>query len=43
MEKEIRLGMIGLGGRGRSLMKQTLVLGRNVVVIAVCDEMIDRA
>ncbi len=43
MEKEIRLGMIGLGGRGRSLMKQTQTLGRNVVVTAVCDEIIDRA
>ena len=38
MEKEIRLGMIGLGGRGRSLMKQCIGLGRNVVVTAVCDE-----
>ena len=40
MEKVIRLGMIGLGGRGRSLMKQTQVLGRNVKVTAVCDERI---
>ncbi|MBE7051639.1 MAG: Gfo/Idh/MocA family oxidoreductase [Ruminococcaceae bacterium] len=41
--EEIRLGVIGLGGRGRSLMKQTQSLGRNVVVTAVCDEFIDRA
>ena len=43
MEKEIRLGMIGLGGRGKSLMMQSLSLGRNVVVTAVCDEYIERA
>jgi len=43
MDKEIRLGMIGLGGRGKSLMKQTQSLGRNVVVTAVCDERIEHA
>lgn len=43
MDKEIRLGMIGLGGRGKSLMSQCLGLGRNVVVTAVCDERIGHA
>lgn len=42
MDKEIRLGVIGLGTRGKDLMLLSVDLGRNVKVMAVCDEFIER-
>ena len=42
MEK-LKVGFIGLGGRGKGLMKSVLKRFDDVDVVAVCDEYEDRA
>ncbi len=42
MEK-IRVGVVGLGGRGRGLLTDCIIPRENVVVTAVCDPYTDRA
>ena len=41
MSREIRIGLIGLGNRGTSLLEQ-VILPQNVCVAAVCDTYEDR-
>lgn len=42
MEKKIRVGQIGLGGRGFGLLKDVILLQEDVDVVAVCDLYEDR-
>ena len=41
--ENLKVGFVGLGGRGRGLMKNTLKNFADVDVVAVCDEYEDRA
>ena len=42
MKKKIRVGQIGLGGRGLGLLQNVILLQEDVEVVAVCDLYEDR-
>ncbi len=42
MKKQLRFGVIGLGGRGRSMMQHVILPRENVKIVAVCDVYQDR-
>jgi len=42
MKDKIKIGVIGLGGRGESLLQHVMLLMDDVDVLAVCDEYMDR-
>lgn len=43
MKKNLNIGFIGIGGRGRGLLKSVVLESEGVTVIAVCDAYADRA
>ena len=42
MEKQIRIGIIGLGKRGRSMFRCVIQKRKDVKVVALCDTYFDR-
>ena len=42
MSKKVKIGIIGLGNRGRGLIEQNVLLMKDIEILALCDEYEDR-